>query len=346
MNKGHRYGIHRSIEPKDSLPQPAWKIDNCMKLYDNELLIDVEVLNIDSASFHQMKGEAKGDSRKLKETILEIVQSRGKLHNPVTGSGGMLIGKVEKIGEKHPANGQGLRVGDKVATLVSLSLTPLRIEEITKINEETGQVFIKGKAILFASGIYTKLPNDLERNLALAVLDVAGAPAQTERMVQEGQTVVVLGAGGKSGLLALYQAKKQVGPTGKVIALEYSQTGLDNIRKLKLIDDIYQADAADPIQTLKIVETATSGALAHITINCVNVANTEMTSILITKDGGKIYFFSMATSFTKAALGAEGVGKDVEMIIGNGYTKDHADIALNIIRESQPLRSLFEEKYG
>ncbi|MBA7669919.1 L-erythro-3,5-diaminohexanoate dehydrogenase [subsurface metagenome] len=70
-----------------------------------------------------------------------------------------------------------------------------------------------------------------------------------------------------------------------------------------------------------------------------------MSSILPVKDGGIVYFFSMATSFTKAALGAEGVGKDVTMIIGNGYTKGHAQIALDELRESEKLRKIFEEKY-
>ena len=50
--KGNKYGVHRVIEPKGVLPQPANKIDNNMdEIYDNEILIDVQTLNIDSASF-------------------------------------------------------------------------------------------------------------------------------------------------------------------------------------------------------------------------------------------------------------------------------------------------------
>jgi L-erythro-3,5-diaminohexanoate dehydrogenase len=66
---------------------------------------------------------------------------------------------------------------------------------------------------------------------------------------------------------------------------------------------------------------------------------------LIAKDSGKVYFFSMATSFTKAALGAEGIGKDVEMIIGNGYCAGHADLALDIMRQSTYLRDLYIKRY-
>lgn len=345
MKLGHRYGIHRVIRPKGSLPQPAWKIDNNMDLYDNELLIDVEVLNIDSASFVQMKNEAKGDMEKVKEIILKTVEDRGKQHNPITGSGGMLIGKVAAIGPNHPALHEGLQVGDEIATLVSLSLTPLNITSINKINNITGQVYITGKAILFSSGIYAKLPTDIPRNLALAILDVAGAPAQTAKMVREGDTVVVLGAGGKSGLLALYQAKKNAGTTGKVIALEYSEAAVHDLKKLGLTDHVYQVDARNPLAVLKLIEEVTKGKLSDVTISCVNVSNTEMSAILPTKDNGKVYFFNMATSFTSAALGAEGVGKDIEMIVGNGYTKNHANIALNTVRESNTLKELFERKY-
>jgi L-erythro-3,5-diaminohexanoate dehydrogenase len=70
-----------------------------------------------------------------------------------------------------------------------------------------------------------------------------------------------------------------------------------------------------------------------------------MSSILPVRDKGIVYFLSMATSFTKAALGAEGVGKDVTMIIGNGYTKNHVKITLDLLRESEQLRTIFEKKY-
>ncbi|MFW5855977.1 MAG: L-erythro-3,5-diaminohexanoate dehydrogenase, partial [Bacillota bacterium] len=227
MKKGNRYGVHRVIEPKGSLPQPAWKIDNTMKLYDNEIMVDVKTLNIDSASFTQIKKETDGSEKKIKERMKEIVAKRGKHHNPVTGSGGMFIGNVREIG---PALAdRDLRVGDKIASLVSLSLTPLQIDEIIKVNKDTDQVHIRGKAILFESGIYARLPEDMSQTLALAVLDVAGAPAQTAKLVEPGDKVLVIGAGGKSGLLSLYQARKQAGITGQVIALEYNDKGCERI---------------------------------------------------------------------------------------------------------------------
>ncbi|NLA79265.1 MAG: L-erythro-3,5-diaminohexanoate dehydrogenase, partial [Chloroflexi bacterium] len=170
MALGNKYGAHRVIEPKGLLPQAAQKIDNSMEIYDNEILIDVTALNIDSASFTQIWEASEHDLEKVKAMILGIVNERGKMQNPVTCSGGMLMGSIAEIGSA--LQGEiDLQVGDRIATLVSLSMTPLRIDEIIEIHPDIDRVDIKGKAILFESGIYAKLPSDMSEALALAALD-------------------------------------------------------------------------------------------------------------------------------------------------------------------------------
>lgn len=345
MKKGSLYGTHRVIEPKGVLPQPALKIDNDMEIYDNEILIDVKTLNIDSASFTQISEEANGDIEGIKALMKKIVDERGKHQNPVTGSGGMLIGTVEKIGPALEGK-TDLKVGDKVATLVSLSLTPLRIDDILEVRPDSDQVDIKGKAILFESGIYAVMPDDMPENLVLSVLDVAGAPAQTAKLVQPGQTVVLIGGTGKAGMLCLYEAKKRAGVTGKVITIDINDDALKRVKDAGLTDITINANAQDAVEMMEKVSEVTNGEMADIVINIVNVPNTEMSSILLTKDEGIVYFFSMATNFAKAALGAEGVGKDVTMVMGNGYTKGHTEITLDIMRESKELRKIFEELYA
>jgi L-erythro-3,5-diaminohexanoate dehydrogenase len=344
MKKGSKYGIHRVIEPEGALPQPATKISNDMEIFDNEILIDVDYLNIDSASFTQLKEEAKGDIKRVEKRIIEIVRERGKMQNPVTGSGGMLIGKVEEIGEALKDK-IDLKIGDKIATLVSLSLTPLRIDKIKNIQPETDRVDIEGKAILFESGIYAKLPVDMEDTLALAALDVAGAPAQVKSLVKEGDIVLILGATGKSGLMCSYMAKKMVGEKGKVIGQARNESRAEFLRNTNFCHEVIIGDVLKPINILEETLNVNAGQEVDISINCLSIPNTEMASILPVKDEGVVYFFSMATSFTKAALGAEGIGKDVTMIIGNGYTKNHAQITLDLLKESNILRKIFEEKY-
>ena len=255
----------------------------------------------------------------------------------------MLIGKVKEIGPNFKGD---LRVGDKIATLVSLSLTPLKIEEIKEIRPEIDQVDVKGQAILFQSGLYAILPKDMPKELALSVLDVAGAPAQTAKICKPGDTVVVMGGGGKSGILCCWQAKKQVGINGKVICVDGFKKSINRAMSVKCADEYIVVNATDAVAMYNEIMEATEGELADVVINVVNIPNTEMASIMACKDGGLVYFFSMATSFTKAALGAEGVGKDVTMLIGNGYTKGHANVALQVLRDDERIMKLFAELYA
>ena len=344
MKNASKYGIHRVITPQGTLPQAATKIDNNMdNIYPNEILIDVYSLNIDSASFTQIKNDVGSNVDNIAKRIMDIVADLGKMQNPVTGSGGMLIGSVAKIGADLVTD---LKVGDKIATLVSLSLTPLKIEQVKAVHLQTERVDINGQAILFETGIYAKLPADMTEELALAALDVAGAPAQTAKLAKPGDHVLILGGAGKSGMMCCYEAKKQVGAKGKVVAAVINEAEQKKLASSGLCDAIIIADATKPTLVLEKSLAANDNREYDLAINVVNVANTEMSTILPLRDEGIAYFFSMATSFTKAALGAEGVGKDVTMIVGNGYTKGHAQVTLDALRESPVLRAIFEEKYS
>lgn len=336
-------GTHRVLEPPGAMPQSAWKIDNTPVAFDNEILCDVEVLNIDSASFKQIGESCGGDAERIAQHVAATVRERGKQHNPVTGSGGMFVGRVLKVGRALRGH-VDLRAGDRIASLVSLTLTPLFIESICRVDVATGRLWIRGKAVLFASGIWAKLPDDIHQDVALAVLDVAGAPAQVRRMAAPGQTVVVIGADGKSGLLACAQAHARgarvigVAPSDATPAARLLVQG-------GLVEAFVQADARETLAAAERVARV-APQLADLTVNCVNVPGTELASILCTKDGGTVYFFSMSTSFTAAALGAEGVGKDVTMIVGNGYAKGHAGVALQTLRDYPDLHAYFHERFG
>jgi len=343
MPSGCPFGSHRSLEPPGSLPQAAWRLDNRPEPLDNEILVDVDTLNIDSASFTQIEKEAGHDLGKIQARIREIVETRGKMHNPVTGSGGMLMGTIAKVGDalKHKA-----QPGTRIATLVSLSLTPLKLGARLEANPETDQVRIDGQAILFESGLWAALPDDLPEEVALAALDVAGAAAQVARLVRPGEKVLIVGAGGKSGMLCCYEARRRAGVTGLVVGLEPFLGAREELQKLDLCHHVLDADATQPLLVREQVLQATGGEEVDVVINCVNVPGTEMSCILPVRQGGKVYFFSMATSFTAAALGAEGAGKDVDMLVGNGYARGHDLVTLQILRDCPPLRQLFEARYA
>ncbi|MBU6375371.1 MAG: L-erythro-3,5-diaminohexanoate dehydrogenase [Bdellovibrionales bacterium] len=327
---------------RGQLPQQAEKLDPSLPIARDELLIEVESLNVDSASFHQISSACSGDLSRIESHILELVRRRGKHHNPVTGSGGMLIGTVKQIGPEFPIKQKPVRVGDRIATLVSLSLTPLEIKRIKKIHASIDRVDVEAHAILFSSGLFARLPEDIPETVALAVLDVAGAPAQTRRLVRDGDTVVVVGGGGKSGVLCLYEAKKK---NTKTIAIDYSDEAIRRLRSLSFVDEVIQGDARNGVEIMQSVAKCTNGKMADLVINVTNIPETEMSCILSCRNRGSVYFFSMATSFTRAALGAEGVGADVDLWIGNGYAAGHAELSLELLRESEELRRLFTEIY-
>jgi len=347
---GDRYGTHRVIEPKGVLPQPARILNNDMsEIWDNELKLDVIRLNVDSASFHQIKEKLikQGHSdleKAFADHAIDLTTRTGKHKNEDTGSGGMLIGRVAEIGSKFEMKEQ-IKVGDVVASLVSLSLTPLKINKVKKVYLDKDQVEIDGQAILFSSAIYAKLPDDLDENLALSVLDVAGAPAQVERLVKPGDTVAILGAHGKSGVLCNAVAKERAGCTGRVIGIVRNANYIPLCKETGCDDVIVVPSATDAVAIQKELSKLTNGHMADVVINCVNIEDTEMASILACKDRGIVYFFSMATSFTKAALGAEGIGADVDMILGNGYAHGHAAISIDLLRRNPTLMRIFKERY-
>lgn len=334
------FGLRRVIAPKGALPQGAERLDVSLALADDELEIDVEHLNVDAASFRQIERSACGDPAAIARRIEEIVRVRGKLHNPVTGSGGMLIGRVRRVGALHP-DARRIAPGDRIATLVSLSLTPLELECIHAVHPRSERVDVQGRAILFASGVFALLPNDLPDALSLAVLDVCGAPAWVERLARRGDTVLVVGAG-KSGALACAAAMEK--GAGWVIALDLRATEAHALVDAGLADEALVLDATRPVDTLRALSDLTDGKLCDLVVNCASVPGTEMGSILSTREGGRVLFFSMATSFTAAALGAEGCGKDVEMIVGNGYARGHAEMALGLVRKRPELRRIFERR--
>jgi L-erythro-3,5-diaminohexanoate dehydrogenase len=334
------YGLHRVVEPAGVLPQQAWRLSAEARLWPDEVLIDVERLNLDAASFRQLR-EEHGSPDAVRRAVAGIVEERGKMHNPVTGSGGMLLGTVREVGPESPL---GLTVGDRVATLVSLTLTPLRIDDgldgLADWSGESEQVPCRGTAILFGRSIAAVLPTDLPDELALSVFDVCGAPALTDRVVREagsGSSVLVLGGGGKSGSLSLAAARRA--GAGRLVALVPTRAEADAVRAAGLADEVVIADARNPVAVADAV-----GAKVDVTVVCVDVPGCEHGAVLATADGGTIVFFSMATSFSAAALGAEGLAADVRMIVGNGYVPGHADFALDLFRATPGVRGLFEQR--
>jgi L-erythro-3,5-diaminohexanoate dehydrogenase len=349
-------GLHRVLEPRGVLPQAARRLDPSPELAPDEVRVSVEMLNLDAASYRQLAGAHSRsggvDGDAVRAEVLDIVAERGKMQNPVTGSGGMLVGVVDEVGPESPL---GLRPGERVATLVSLSLTPLSISDgLRSWDGLSEHVPTRGHAILFGRSIAAVLPGDLDPTVSLMVLDVCGAPALVARVVAEhrrrstpgrrdapGPTVAVLGGAGKSGSLSLAAAR--AAGASATVGVVPGQAEADLLAAAGVADVVALADARDPLAVADAV-TAALGAPADVTVVCVDVPGCEHGAILATAQGGTVVFFSMATSFSAAALGAEGRAADVTMLVGNGYVPGHADLALELLRSVPGVRALFERR--
>ena len=337
---GSPVGLHRVLAPAGVLPQAATRLDTEWNLWVDEVRVRVERLNLDAASFRQLELKHDRDGAAVRAEVLDIVASRGKMQNPETGSGGMLVGTVEEVGPQSPL---GLSVGDRVATLVSLTLTPLVIEDgLAGWDGHGEQVPADGYAILFGRSIAARLPDDMTPELALSVMDVCGAPALTSRVVgkYDAPVVAVVGAAGKSGSLSLAAARDA--GAARTIGVVPHQAEAELLEASGLADAVVLADARDPVALSDAV--AAAGGPADVSVVCVDVPGCEGGAILSTREGGTVIFFSMATSFSAAALGAEGLAADVTMLVGNGYVPGHADYALSLVRGHEGVRGLFERR--
>lgn len=324
------YGLHRVKNNENKFPQAAAQLDNSMQLQADEILLNVQTLNIDSNSFRQLKQAYGNDEQKIAVAILDILQSRGKMHNPVTNSGGMLVGDVITVGNNIDG---GIKTGDTIATLVSLTLTPLQIDEIISVSLNDAQLQVKGKAILFKDSPFAHIPADLNRKIVLSALDVCGAPRLIQVHAKQKDEILILG-GGTSGILSAIAAL-DTGNTSVTI-IEKNTQRIEQISSLGLPFAIECCDVS------VIKEYIDYQNHFDLVFDCTNVPDVEMASIICAKPDGKILYFNTATSFTQAALGAEGIGKQVTMIIGNGFYPNHAAYTLGLLRKYPQLQKLLQ----
>jgi L-erythro-3,5-diaminohexanoate dehydrogenase len=324
------YGLHRVIGQPGTLPQAADRLDATLPCQATELEISVEHIHIDASSLAQLRRAHGDDAASIRDALLALVRHRGKLHNPVTNSGGMLTGVVRRAG---PAFPNAPAPGTRIATLVSLTLTPLHLEFLDLPDLRTSAAAARGTAFLFETGIWVELPADIPEAVSLAAFDVAGAPARVRARTAPGSRVLIIGAGRSGMLCALAGAEAGavdvlVGDTDPARLAMLDELELPAIRPLA-------GDARDAVAFAELV-----GRPADLTVSCVNAAGIETACILSTRRDGHILFFSMATDFTSAALGAEGVGSAATLEIGNGYTPGHAAEVVDLLRRHPRLWKL------
>lgn len=327
-----RLGADRVVRPPGALPQPAERLDASGPVRPGEVEVAVERLCLDSTSHRNIRERADGDPNRMTARILEIVAARGKMHNPETDSGGILLGTVTAVGVGHSSPPA---VGERIATLGSLTLTPLWLHAVTHLDPDCAQVQVAGTAYVFESASWAPIPDDIPLHNALELFDVCAAASQTRTLTPERGTVCVLGAG-HAGKLVLAAARES-SDDATLVVVDVDAEAVSQVAELGLCDIGVTADLRDPLAALEAVRAAGADA-ADLTVVVVNAAGCEPGAILLTADGGTVLFFSMATSFQAASLAADGIGTEARMLVGSGYAPDRGDYAFELVRGSDPLR--------
>jgi L-erythro-3,5-diaminohexanoate dehydrogenase len=321
----------------------AERLDAAAPANDYEAEVDVEMLNVDAFSYRQIRHAADGDAAAMADRIGEIVAERGKMQNPVTRSGGILVGPLQKVGDRFWQRHE-VATGQRVVPLASLIATPLRLDDVGPVDPNSPQVPVRGTAIVTGRMSCALMPEDLPLAAALAAFDVYPAPSHVRSLARPGQHVVIIGCG-HAGLASAAAAAEAVGSEGAITVMDLSEAALERAAGVAPSARRFIADATDPAACAAALAAAGIGR-GDLTLLCTDVPGGEGTAILLTRDDGTVLFFSTATSFAAAALGADSLSSQARLSIPNGYVPDRGSYLLDLLRRTPSLLNAFVGPHG
>jgi len=296
------------------------------------------LLAVDATSYRAIRERSAADADRIAHTIRRIVAECGKLQNPWTGSGGVLMGRVTKVGQAYRA--ADLQAGERVMPLASLIAVPLRLSSVGPVDPASPHVPVSGRAIVTPRMACARVPEDLPTAVAVSAFDVFPAASHVRELAEPGMRVLVLGVG-HAGLLALAATREAIGGEGHAVAVDRASVALKRAKAVDPSATVVEADVTDTAETIRALAELDVPP-ADLTLLCTTVPGAEGTAIVATADRGTILFFSTATSFAAAALGADAVGSHARLLIPNGLTDDRGEYAFELLRRHSALRAVFE----
>jgi len=339
------YGPYRTLEPEDTLPNLAWKLDTSLPIREDEMLVRIRLINVNAASFDQISGVANGDPLEIARKITSIVSIRGKLHNPITGTGGTMMGEVEEVGPKHPFFGK-VKKGTRICTLASTSMNPLVINSIIRVNMDTRQIIVDGYAILFRDSFFAEVPEQWDPRMYLALVGEAGSCYESALHCHPGDTVLLIAPSEKVGMMSMFAVRNKLGNTGRLIIVTRKPEQYEELCALHTADQVIIADFRKPMEAYRTIRDALpEGTVIDYTVNCSSSSGHEMLGVLLTKENGTVYFASPATSYSEASLGAEGIGKEISLVFYRGYIKGHVEYCISLAEKYPGLKEWFRKRY-
>lgn len=332
------YGIDRVIEPANVLPTSAWRLDNSRTLRKSEIRIAVDRIQIETTSFKQMSIESNNNADRIKERIADIVIKRGKLHNPVTDTGGVLFGRVMEIGQDYQ-NKANLQIGDEVIVNTSLASIPLYLSKITKIDFSFGQIEAVGYAIAFNECPIVKRPVGLSIELLLFAFNESATMYSVGKSAQGKHDFLVVGNNMLTNLFFGYAIRRNTGEQARIVCLFDKSTvpvqassSLDELLR-QIFSEIHYGSILKPVDCLERFSLAESFDLS---VNCADIPGAETINILATRTGGVVYFANLINNYNIALYITEAVAREVEIQGAVGYREGYEHFDIDMIRQLTP----------
>ncbi len=330
------FGLNRVIEPKGEVPVTAWKIDNSKEVYEGEVRLRIKLIHIEKSSFDQICFECAYDEELIKAKILDIIQKRGKLHNPFTDSGGMVFGTIDAMGPLYRNAHPDYRIGDEIVCNTTITCLPISIDSIGHIDYSYGELHVTGYAILFMNSPMFKRPKGMQMNYAMTILDEAGSVYAISSLVKKNMRVLLLGKDPITTLAYMGAIRHSLGESCYIHTIMDTEAcrGLSPEELRPYITKYAQKftimDATNPIAAMEELSSE-DPLLMDFTINCQDYSGSEVLSVLMTRDHGHLYFTNLKNGYSRAVLAAESMGKDITTYSLDQYSVGYDEFSLELL---------------
>ncbi len=332
------YGTKRVLEPQCVLPTSAWKLDNSRDIYPDEMRVSIKRIHLEGTSFKQICTETNNNEQKIRQKIIDITIRRGKLHNPVTDTGGLVCGTVEEIGVEYE-NPAGLKPGDTVICNASLASMPIYIENIGEIDSTFNQMETKGYVIAHDRIQVVKVDENAPTNLLLFALDQSGTLLRLDRLAEGKSRFLIVGNNMITNLLFGYAIRRKIGERGEIVCILDKKTGISlsggGIDSLlsKVFNQIHFLDILKPVEALKELN---AGELFDLSVNCAEIPGAETINVLATRPQGTVLFANLINNLNIALYITESISKDLDIRSAEGFIADYDKFDMELVSEVAP----------
>ena len=332
------YGLERSLTPRWTLAPSAWELDNSRELREGEIRIALERVHVEGTSFRQICQEAGNDEERIKEKINDIVIRRGKLHNPITDTGGLLCGVIEEIDRSYE-NTRGFKPGDKVICNASLAGLPMYIDRITNIDKVYSQFDAEGYAICLPGMPVNKRPDDIPVDLLLFAFNESGTIYTVSNDAKDKKRIAVLANNNLMAMVYGYTIRKAAGPDAEVYCILDRNTPVSaegpkvEEFKKKVFTDVHYVNVMRPVECLKQFADKPP---VDMMVNCADIPGAETISVMATRSGGTVIFANFISNYNIALYVTEATSKDLNIKCADGYLDRYAEFDFEIVREIAP----------